>query len=214
MKAAIILLSVCLFAVACTGDEVDYGLGAYEEQLAELQLAGNEAHFLLDDGRLLYDKQITVSTDMKDSTRLYLNFSYLSENTSSPTPDVRINWMQNLGIRELQTIDSTARKALPDDPIYFTSVWLGRHYLNLKFDIDYNSQPHKIYLVADSAKLNDKELHLYFRHDRDNDASGSRTSVLASFSLKRLLGAPAGDRPLKLHINSRNYGDKTYELNY
>jgi hypothetical protein len=109
--------------------------------------------------------------------------------------------------------DSTIRSSVRE-PIQLESVWLGSHYLNMQFYLNFKSEKHTIKLLADSTALGSDTLRLYFVHNPNNDPPGYPSHTYLSFDLQEVLGVPENIRPTTVQINTSNYGDKAFDFNY
>jgi len=204
------LLSLFLL-ISCENKEYDYGFDEYKEEFA---VALSKTEFLTDNGEKLIHtgKEITRSFNAGD--RLYLHYTLLPEEKSGYDHTVRVNGFAIIPSGQLKPVSDADIKKLPSEPILLESVWIGSHFLNMQFYLEYHSQSHEIGLVADSVKLKNNEYDLYFSHDSKNDPAGYYTHSFLSFDLEKSLGQPAGDKKLNVVISTSNYGNKTYELNY
>jgi len=201
-----LLLATVLFS--CENKTVDYGLDTYYVELVTAQ-NGNE--FLTDKGILLV---ATPDGNQKTYTlgdRVLLNYTLLSA-SSGDNYSVRINGSAKIPLGQLALTNDSVIRSSSKEPVLLESVWLGSHYLNMQFYINYKSQTHKIGLLADSTRLESDTLRLYFIHDTNNDPPGYPSHTCLSFDLKDVLGDPGKVRPISVQINTDNYGDKTYRL--
>ena len=192
--------------VSCSPDTVDYGFGNYYVEIVTA-LGGNA--FLLDTGQTIYDSNQTAEQSFESGDRVYLYFSY--GNTFSDP--VTVHRAAKIFSDALKPMSEETLSQQANDPLRFESAWIGSHYLNLHLYIEYRSSAHKIALVVDEEQVNDSEIHLYLRHDKNNDAPGYPTSVYASYDLSKVLDEPQGDRDLIVHFNT-NDGNKTCTFKY
>jgi hypothetical protein len=183
---------------------VDYGLGEY---YVEIVTALGEDAFLLDTGKTVYGGG---GKSFEPEDRVYLNFSYQEESSNQIT----IHSSAKISKGNLNAVKETGIPEYANDPIRFESAWIGSHYLNLRFYMEYKSEIHKIALITDSVRVNNPEIDIFFRHDKNKDKPGYFTPVYVSFDLKEVLGEPRGDRTLRVNFNTTNYGDKTYAFKY
>jgi hypothetical protein len=190
---------------ACSSDNVDYGMGEYYVEIATA--LGDDA-FLLDTGQTLRDSKAAYSFAPGD--RVYLSFSY----GATPSDPIKVHGVAKIFSDTLKAVKEDALAQYKKDPIRFESAWIGSHYLNLKFYMEYRSEAHRLALLIDETQTNLQEIHLFFSHDNNNDAPGYPTALYASYDLSKILGEPQGDRTLFVHFNTTNYGNKIYTLNY
>lgn len=204
-----ILFASILFS--CKDKTVDYGLDTY---YVEIVTAQNKNEFLSDDGKL-----IAATSDENQKTyafgdRVLLNYTLLSSTASGNNCTVRINGSAKIPLGKLILTNDSTINSSDKEPIMLESVWLGRHYLNMQFYLNYKSEAHKIGLLADSIRLESDTLRLYFIHDTNNDPPGYPSHAYLSFDLSDVLGVPGNACPLSVQINTSNYGNKTYEFEY
>ncbi|MDR0413056.1 MAG: hypothetical protein LBH61_04565 [Dysgonamonadaceae bacterium] len=193
---------------ACSdSDAVDYGLGAY---YTEIVTAAGDRVFLLDTGQSVRSVGKGTADALEAGDRVRLLFSYLN----GKTDEIVIHSATKIFRADLNTVRPEAIPLQANDPIAFESAWIGSHYLNLQFYMEYQSEAHKVMLSLAASEANDREPRLYFRHDRNGDAPGYLLPVCVSFDLSRALGEPKGDRTLLINFNTTNYGDKTYKFKY
>ena len=188
---------------------MDYGLDQYYVEFVTAQ-SGSE--FLTDQGKLLVATPNDNSSPYAAGDRVLLNYTLLS--TSENNYTVRINGSSKIPLGKITLSDESAIQSSAKEPILLESVWLGSHYLNMLFYVNYKSATHKIGLLVDSTRLESDTLRMYFIHDTNNDPPGYPTRAYLSFDLKDILGDPGKSRPVSVQINTSNYGDKTYELEY
>ncbi|GHV55605.1 hypothetical protein FACS1894182_00190 [Bacteroidia bacterium] len=193
--------------VSCSSESIDYG---FDEYHVEFATALENNAFLLDTGQTVYDGNQTAGRTFASGDRLYLYFSY----GIAPSDPITVHGAGKVFSDTLRTASENKILQSPNDPIRFESAWVGSHYLNLKFYMEYHSQTHKLALVIDEALLNQPEIHLYFMHDKNNDAPGYPAALYASYNLSSVLGKPEGNRTLFVHFNTTNYGNKICTLKY
>jgi len=204
-----IFLTSVLFS--CKDKTVDYGFDTY---YVEIVTAQEENKFLSDAGKLIVATPDENSKSYDFGDRVLINYTLLPSTDSGNSYSVRINGSAKIPLGELTlSNDSTIRSALKE-PIQLESVWLGSHYLNMQFFLNYKSVAHKIALLADSTRLESDTLRMYFIHDPDNDPLGYPSHAYLSFDLEEILGDPGKARPVSVEINTSNYGNKTYEFEY
>ena len=206
--APLVSALLLLFLLSCSpADEVDYGFGEY---YVEIVTALENNAFLLDQGRTIYDSNKTARQSFAAGDRIYLYFSY-GKTLSDP---ITVHGAAKVFSDVLKTMAKEAIAQETNDPIQFVSAWIGSYYLNMDFYFEYRSVAHKIDLVIDEKWMDDSEIHIYFRHNKNGDAPGYPISVYASFDLSKVLGEPQGDRTLFVHFDTGNYGNKTCTFKY
>jgi len=199
------------FLFSCGDKTVDYGLDKY---FVEMVTAQNANEFLTDQGKLLVATSATNSNSYSLGDRVLLNYTLLSPTTSDDNYSVRINGSAKVPLGKLTLSNELAIQSAAKAPILLESVWLGSHYLNMQFYLNYMSQTHKIGLLVDSTRLESDTLRMYFTHDTNNDPPGYPSHAYLSFDLKDILGDPTKARPISVQISTDNYGDKIFTFDY
>ncbi|MDR1527188.1 MAG: hypothetical protein LBS46_05915 [Dysgonamonadaceae bacterium] len=201
-------LGLLLALVSCSPDPVvDYGMGEY---YVEISTALDDHAFLLDNGQTVYDSNGTANRTFDSGDRVYLSFSY-GETLSDP---ITVHGAIKIFSDTLKLTQEDKLLQQKNDPVRFESAWTGSHYLNLKFYMEFYSETHKIALLIDEDHVKDSEVHLYFTHDKNNDAAGYWVSLYASYDLSQVLGEPDGDRMLFVHCNTTGSGNTIYTVKY
>ena len=200
-------LWLVLALASCSPDVVDYGFGDY---YVEIVTALENNTFRLDSGTILYDSNKTAEKTFAAGDRVYLYFSY----GDTPSEPITVHAASKIFSDALKPMTEEAIDQQANVPVRLESAWVGSHYLNLHCYIEYRSKAHKITLVVDEEKADDLELHLYLRHNDNDDIPGYPTSIYASYDLSDVLGEPQGDRSLLVHFNTTNYGNKIYTFKY
>jgi hypothetical protein len=201
------LFSFLSFFSCASSPAVDYGLGEY---YVEIVTALEQDGFRLDTGKTVYNVDKGDNHAYEPGDRVYLNFSYLEGSSDQIT----VHGAAKISTGELKSLSTQTIASYPDDPVRLESAWTGSCYLNAQFYIEYQSEAHKIALMIDENTVNDPEVKLYFRHDKNNDSPGYLTPAYVSFDLKKVLGEPLGNRSLTIDFNTTNYGNKTYTFKY
>ena len=202
------LLAIFLFS--CEDKEVDYG---YDKYYVEIVTAQSGNIFLSDNGKTIVAKSNESKKNYESGGRVLINYTLL-ETVASGDYYVRINGSAKVPLGKLSLSNDSIIQASAKEPILLESVWLGSHYLNMQFYINYKSKAHKIGLLTDSTSLGTGTIRMYFVHDSDNDSPGYPSHTYLSLDLKDVLGDPGNGRPISVQINTSNYGDKIYEFEY
>ena len=208
-KWVINFIIFAIFLFSCEDKSVDYGLDKYYVEIVTVQ---NNNLFLSDNGKI-----ITATSDESNKTyasgdRVLLNYTLLT--ASGNNYSVRINGSAKVPLGKLTLTDDLAIQSSAKEPILLESVWLGSHYLNMQFYLNYKSVTHKIGLLADSIRLESDTLRMYFTHDTNNDPPGYPSHTYLSFDLKDVLGDAGKGRPISVKINTNDYGNKIYNFAY
>ena len=192
---------------SCADKTVDYGYGEY---YVEIVTALDNHSFRLDNSTIIHDSNKTAKQTFASGDRVYMYFSY----GNTPSDPIKVHGASKIFSDALKTVKEETIPQQTDDPVHLVSSWIGSYYLNLYFYFEYRYKAHKISLVIDEERVDDSEIHLYFRHDLNGDASGYPSPVYASFDLSKVLGEPQGDRNLFVHFNTTNFGNKIYTFKY
>ena len=207
-----LILVILLLSAACSEDKVVYDIGEYKVDLATVQINDDKQAFLLDNKELLLSN--SHHQNIENGQRVWINYSYQPETSSGYDYVVKINGITAITQGKLSGVDAVAIGTIADVPVRLESVWVGSHYLNIIFYINYHSKKHSISLITDKTLTKEDEVYIYFRHNNNDDANGYTTKVIASFDLSDVLGEPVSGRRLLVNINSDNYGSKNYPLIY
>ena len=207
----LIIIAILFFLFSCEDKTVDYGL---DEYFVEIATAQNKDEFLLDNGNMLFSTPDNERKLFDFGDRVLINYSLLPQIENERGYTVEINHSTKIPLGKLtQTSDSVIRSSA-SAPILLESIWLGSHYLNMQFYINFKSVTHTIGLLVDSTKLENDIVRMYFIHDTKNDSPGYPSHTYLSFDLKEVLGIPENARQISVQINSSNYGNKTYNFVY
>lgn len=204
-----IIFASMLFS--CGDKPVDYGLDTY---YVEIVTAQNTNEFLTDNGKLIVAEPVEKAKTYTFGDRILLNYTLLPSTASGDNNTIRINSSVKIPLGKLALSNGAAIQSSPKEPVLLESVWLGSHYLNMQFYLNYKSVTHKIGLLTDSTRLASDTLRMYFTHDTNNDPPGYPSRAYLSFDLKDILGDPVKSRPASVQINTSDYGNKTYEFEY
>ncbi|MDR2086015.1 MAG: hypothetical protein LBP72_02450 [Dysgonamonadaceae bacterium] len=210
----------CFFATvscffACEDNTVDYALGEYYQNIATVL---NDSVYLLDSGEALYNINYRANKAFDADKRIFLTYSLEKEKNAPCGHAILLHGASEITLGELKIADKIAIDSLPAHPVRLESVWVGSHYLNMRFYFDYRSKTHSIGLFADDSCLSGDTLHLYFRHNTNQDSPGYPVHLFLSFDLEKVLGKPGGEsskqKCLQVFVNSSNYADKSYKFKY
>jgi len=193
------------FLFSCRDKMVDYGLDTY---YLEIVTAQNENEFLTDKGQALVATPNENQKTYASGERVLLNYTLLDTVASENNYTVRINGSAKVPLGKLAFSNDSVIRSSSREPILLESVWIGSHYLNMQFYLNYKSQTHAIGLLADSASLKSDTLRMYFIHNTNNDPPGYPAHAYLSFDLKDVSGD--WGKPVSVQINTSNYGNKTY----
>jgi len=208
MKRYLSFIGIIVFFLGCEDHSYDYG---YDRYYTEIVTALERNVFQLDDGKTLYSK---TEVNANRGDRLFLHYTLLDENNSGFDYTVRVNGAGSVLSRPLKVVSQNEMQSMKSEPIQFQSMWIGSHYLNMQFYMDYRSVAHSVALVVDERSLGESPLEIHFKHDSNNDPAGFPVHLYASFDLKEILGEPQQNKQIRIFVNTSNYGEKIYDLAY
>jgi hypothetical protein len=195
--------------ISCDTETVDYGFGEYFEEIATAT-SGNA--FLSDQGKKILS--VNEKPVFEAGERVYLNYTLLPETTPGFDYTVRINGSSKIPVGKIKRGSQADVESAVREAVHFESIWIGSHYLNMQFYINYKSEAHTIGMIVDSTRLDSDTIHMYFDHNPNHDPVGYPVHLMLSFDLKDLPGDPGNNKNLLIDINTNNYGLKTYALQY
>ena len=205
------LIVIASILFSCEDKIVDYGLDTYYVEIVTAQI---ENEFLSDKGIRIVAAPNENQKTYAFGDRVLINYTLLSSTASENSYDVRINGSAKIPLGKLELSNASSINSAVKEPVLLESVWIGSHYLNMQFYLNYKSVVHKIGLLTDSTRLESDTLRMYFTHNSNNDPPGYPSHAYLSFDLQDILGAPGNTRPISVQINTSNYGNKTYEFEY
>lgn len=197
----LLLLSFLLFSCK---KEVDYGIGEY--RVDWVKVISPNSFSLLNLNETLLTSETTLS-NIKEGSRLLLNYSYLSENQNSYS--IRINGGSAVFCDTLMQ-QSPLTDKLSSEPIILESAWIGLHYLNISCYVDLYQKGPVIALVLDREEGD--TYFVSFIYDKKKDPAGSRAKVNCSFDLSSLLNSP--DKTKRVIVSFNDSTHKTLEFDY
>ena len=121
---------------------------------------------------------------------------------------VEIQALSSIHFDTLRLVSHEQMAQLPDDTLYLQSIWKTGDFLNLRYRIDYHSQPHSIMLVADESTLEGDTLKVELRHSRNDDPEGHWTNLYSSFNIEGYRNRPY--TTLQVYVNQVNFNYKYY----
>lgn len=195
MKSKNILLYSFIFLLLLFGCEKESTrIDDFLVEFATVEKAGVDIIFHLDNGTILTPEN-TTNLDIEDGKRVILNYTPLERGF------IKVN-----SVRQI-FMDSIKEKGYPNDlktdPVRIISVWVSGSFLNMSFEVDYHSKPHRASLFRD---MNADEQTLYFSYSRENDPPGAPTLTYLSFNLKSLQ-----KKDFTVYINTYE-GERKFEL--
>ena len=210
MKKNLVLIGILFSLLGCEDYSHDYGFDRYYEEIVTVL---EKKVFLLDNGQTLLSTT-ELRNPAKDGERVLLHYTLLPEQTTGYDHTVRINGAGSVANADLEAVAPDSVRLMKNEVVRLESLWIGSHFLNMQFYIDYHSKAHSIGLVADRLSLDADPVEIYFKHDPNDDPKGFPSHLYASFNLKDVLGTPQRNKNIRIHINTSNYGEKTYDLVY
>jgi hypothetical protein len=185
-KLVNLLMALMLFMFLPGCDEEPERLNDYLVDLATRIQTREGCRYRLDNNRLLIPLQGEECSG-NNGQRVILNYSLINGDT------IRVNAVSDIFTDGIRT------KGFPEgygaDPVKIQSVWISGGYLNLIFETEYHSQPHRVALFRDTRA---ESIDLWFSHSREGDPPGYPEKMYASFSLDALRSAD--DQPIDFRL--------------
>ncbi|MDL2322805.1 NigD-like protein [Bacteroidales bacterium OttesenSCG-928-A17] len=210
MKRILIFIWIVVFFSSCEDASYDYGLDRYYEEIVTAE--GNNV-FRLDNGETLFTTT-KIKLSLTGGERLWIHYTLLDEKTEGFDHTVRVNGLSPVSTGALKALKQQEMQTLKKEPVLFRSLWIGSYFLNMHFLIDYRSTAHTVGLVVDEETLGENPVEIYFTHDKNKDAAGSPVRLFTSFDLREVLEEPQGNKNIRIHVNTSNYGEQVYDLIY
>ncbi len=182
-KILVCYIFLLLLVVGCEKESVR--IDDYWVEFATVNKTGNNIAFHLDNGKILTPQNPT-SLDLEEGSRVIVNYSFIENET------IKVNSVRRI------FMDSIKEKGYPEevkkDPVKIKSVWVSGNYLNMSFEVDYHSKPHKTGLYRN---MNASNQTLYFSYSRQDDPPGAPTLMYVSFNITSLQ-----DKNFTVYINT------------
>jgi len=203
-------------------DHTNNDLTNYQVDIATVQNPHNETSFFfrLDNKKLMWvDESVFSGYVPKDSQRIVVNYTLLSDKRATHLYDydVRLNDVYEVLTKRIFNVTKATQDSIGNDSISIDDIWIGSDYLNVQFVYPGYNKTHFINLVNDTSKVfTDGKIHLYFRHNSNDDSPVYLRSGIVSFNIKPLqTGASGTLLNLVIHVNVPNQAaEKTYNVAY
>jgi len=204
--AIIVIIGLLCFSSSCQKEDINYGYGDFRLDLATVSLSSSMRCYRLDNQMLLFPND-SVPSRFLNNSRVLLNYNVISQ-TDSIRRKIKVISVSEVNTSTIKPLVS----GLADEPVGLESAWLSGDWLNLRVSFQYMSAKHSMALYQNNSVVNDT-IYLEFRHFANGDKPGYTVRTLLSYSLKQYArnGAPV---PVKLRINSSNYGVYRAVYNY
>lgn len=185
-----ILIILFLFTFVGCDKEIQR-IDDYMVEFATVIKQSGNYSFKLDNGTILTPQE-DIKFKSEDGIRVILNWVPSNSNI------VKINSVSPIYTGKVQ--NSGYPESYFKEPIKIQSIWIGGDYLNMIYEIEYNSLQHKISLLRD---MDSNYIDLYFSHSRNNDPRGYPKMIYSSFLLSDIRDAEIdGETPFNLYINT------------
>ena len=142
-----------------------------------------------------------------EGVRVLLQYRPVEE-LSTTRKRIEVQALSAIHFDTLRLVSHERMTELPDDTLYLQSIWKTGDFLNLRYRIDYHSQPHSIMLVADESTLEGDTLKVELRHSRNDDPEGHWSNLYSSFNIEGYRNRPY--TTLQVYVNQVNFNYKYY----
>ena len=207
--------------MACE-DKSNNELVNYQVDIATIQNPHNETSFFfrLDNKKLMWvDESAFSGYTPKDGQRIVANYTLLSDKRATHIYDydVRLNDVYSVLTKGIFNVTKATQDSIGNDSIGIEDIWIGSDYLNVQFVYPGYNKTHFINLVNDTSRVfTDGKVHLFFRHNSNEDSPVYLRSGIVSFNIKSLQAGAVGTLlNLVIHVNIPNQvSEKTYDISY
>jgi len=145
VTSRIFVIQILCFLFSCEDKTIDYGLDTY---YVEIVTAQKENEFLSDNGNMIFAIHDDNKKAYSFGDRVLLNYTLLEETDLEKGRYVRINGSSKIPIGKLTLSSEATINSSAKEPVLLESVWIGNHYLNMNFYLNYRSVTHKIGLLV------------------------------------------------------------------
>lgn len=180
---------VLLIALASCNKNDGYSLGDFRINVATVHKLSESVYSLtLDNGIKLWPAASDVRYNPKDSQRVFVNYTILSDQYGNYDHAIKINDIWNILTKNIVDLTSENESDIGHDPIRIHDVWIANDFLNIGFLFNYSGiRPHAINLVKNqiTQETNGEEVvELEFRHNAFNGGSNRLFDGLVCFNLR------------------------------
>lgn len=191
-KLTIFLAALIIFT-ACNKND-GYSLGAFQISVATVHKIDNHSYSLtLDNGKKLWPAAYNVKYNPKDSQRVFVNYTLLSDQYGIYDHMIKVNDMWKILTKDIVEITSENEAEIGSDPIRINNMWIASDFLSIGFKFNYGGvRPHHVNLVKSQVVQNqdgEETIELEFRHNTFGTGTNNLNHLwdgLASFDLKPL----------------------------
>ncbi len=204
------LLSAALFT-SCNDDD-GYSLDEFYLSYGTISGSGLDFDIIRDDGAVLYivASEITIDPrEIVDGERVYVNYTILDDEMDGEQLNYQVRLNDLTHIRLKDPVVTEQPDTLGIDPIDVSDMWFGSKYLNVNFNIYFQSGFHTINLAVDQSnpRADQNNVYLQLRHDAHGDPATYYGFGRISFDLSSLL--PAGQPSINIHLTYTDYDGET-----
>lgn len=208
-----------MLMISCNDDDDNYSLGKRWEALATVEpISDNSYYFVLDNGEKLGVAASNVVYIPKSGQRVYLNFTYLSDEANNYDHLIKVNWLAEILTKGVIDLTYENQDSIGNDPVKVHSLWIGDDYLNIHFGYNASGQvAHYINLVNNTTidPNEDGKIHLEFRHNTNQDPQWYGRDSYVAFDLrpyKQEYGA-GGKESVEFVIGVLDFNEEYKEYN-
>ena len=201
-----LVLMILTTTVSCSKND-GYSLGKFYISVATVNKIDSHTFDLtLDNGQKLWPAASNFSWNfnynLKDSQRVFVNYTLLSDQYGKYDHMVKVNDMWNILTKDVITLNNDNLQEVGHDPIRINDLWVANDFLNIGFLFNYGGiRPHTVNLVRNQlTQLDDGEevLELEFRHNAFGTGADRLFDGLVCFDLKPFKRDDADSIKLKI----------------
>ncbi len=214
-----LIIALLTTITACNKND-GYSLGAFRISVATVnKLDDFTFELTLDNGKKLWPAASDVRYTPKDSQRVFVNYTILSDQYGSYDHMIKVNDIWNILTKSVVDLTSENAGEIGNDPVRINDLWVANDFLNVGFLFNYGGvRPHAINLVKNqmSTLENGEEvLELEFRHNAFGNGSNHLFDGLVCFDLKPLRKSDVDS--IKLKVTYKDFprdGDPVMERSH
>lgn len=211
------IIIVSLLALISCNTKDEFSLGKFRIEIATVITEGSGSYsLLLDNGKSLWPAASDVRYMPKNSQRVFVNYTLLSNEYNGYDHLVKINDIWNILTKNIIDLTTENADSIGNDPIGVNGMWIGNHFLNIDFMFNFGGiKPHAINLVHNTTTTNTDEeiIELEFRHNSYESTSKRLIEGLVSFNLKPLQREDADSVIISVKVKEWDK-EKTHKVVY
>lgn len=175
-------------------------------------------YFVLDNEKTLWVAEPLVPFDkLTPGQRIIGNFTILSGAKDGFDYFVRLNNYSKVWTKEVINYTQSNKDSIGNDPFTLNKLWVGADYLNAEFLSSLpSSKEHMVNLVNNrlTPPIDDGYAHLELYYNSLEPSPGPQIPGILSFLLGEYGPTKKIYKGLKVKVNTRQEGEKTFTFNY